>query len=82
MHQKVVKSATKMRKIYKKKLQKNQKSAKCKYDAKIESKFTSHRTTGTRSFRIFAFFSRRICIALPSLVTTVSSIPCPVCVRD
>jgi hypothetical protein len=43
MHQKVVKGARKMRKIWEKsaKMRKMQKSAKCKCNAKMESKFAS-----------------------------------------
>jgi hypothetical protein len=45
MHQKVVKSARKMHKICKKsaKMRIMRKSAKCEFDAKMESKFASHR---------------------------------------
>jgi hypothetical protein len=53
-----------------KKVQKNaknakkmRKSAKCECDAKVESKFASHRTTAAKKIRIFALFR----IALPSL---------------
>jgi hypothetical protein len=59
MHQKFVKRARKMRKICKKKsakMRKMRKSAKCECDAKMGSKFASHRTTVTKIFHIFAFF--------------------------
>jgi hypothetical protein len=66
IHQKDVKSAIKLRKICKKK--KVRKIAKCECNAKIESKFASHRTTVRKRFRIF---SHRIRIALPSLVKSI-----------
>jgi hypothetical protein len=52
---------------YAKKTSKMRKRAKCKCDAKMESKFASHRTTVTKKIA-FSHFLHRIRIALPSLV--------------